>query len=40
MLKRERYAGISATHHFVPVGIETLGMFGMEAVKLLLEAGH
>ena len=39
-LKREKYADISATHHFVPLGIETTGMFGVEAKELLLEVGR
>ena len=36
-LKREEYADTSATHHFVPLGIETLEVFGVEAKELLLE---
>ena len=35
-----RYADISATRHFVPLGIETLGIFGVEEKELLLEIGH
>ena len=39
MVKREKHADITATHHFVSVGIETSGVFGVEA-KNLLEVGH
>ena len=39
-LKREKYADISATHHFIPWGIETSGVFGVEEKELLLEVGH
>ena len=39
-MKREKYTDISATHHFVALGIETSGVFGMEAKELLLEVVH
>ena len=40
VLKRGNYAAISATHHFIPVRTETLGVFSAEAKDLLLEVGH
>ena len=39
-LKRQKFADISATHNFVPLEIETSGVFGVEAKELLLEVGH
>ena len=30
-LKKGKYASVEATHHFVPTGIETTGVFGSEA---------
>ena len=38
--KREKYTELAATHHFVPVAIETLGAFGKEAQAFLREHGH
>ena len=29
-LKKGKYASIEATHHFVPIGIETTGVLGSE----------
>ena len=40
MLKREKYAGISAIHYFVPVGIETSWVLGINAKQLLLDVGN
>ena len=36
-MKRAKYADISATHHFLPLGIEPSGVFGVEAKELQLE---
>ena len=30
-LKTEKYASIATAHHFVPIGVETTGVFGSEA---------
>ena len=38
--KRTKYAELEASHHFVPVAIETTGVFGPEALQFLRELGH
>ena len=35
--KIEKYAHLSASHHFVPFAVETSGVFGPEALSLLEE---
>ena len=39
-MKREKYANISATHHFLSVGIETWGVFGLEARATVVSRSH
>ena len=38
--KLSLYSELSRTHYFVPIGIETLGAFGDEALSFLKELGH
>ena len=38
-LKKGNYASIEASYHFVPIGIETTGVFGSEANYFLHELG-
>ena len=38
--KTEKYAHLSAIHHFVPFAIETWGVFGSEALSLLEDIGR
>ena len=38
--KKAKYAELAATHYFVPVAIETLGVFGKEAQAFLIELGR
>ena len=38
--KRLKYAELEASHHFVPVAIETSGVCGPEALQFLHELGH
>ena len=38
--KKLKYADLLATHHFVPIGIETTGVFGPEALSSFKELGH
>ena len=38
--KRTKYTELEASHHFVPVAIETTGVFGPEALQFLRELGH
>ena len=38
--KRAKYADLQASHHFVPVAIETSGVFGQEALSFIRELGH
>ena len=38
--KRAKYAELAATHHFIPVAIETSGVFGKEAQAFLRELGR
>ena len=38
--KKSEYAKLAATHHFVPVAIETMGVFGKEAQAFFLELGR
>ena len=35
-----KYTELTATHHFVPVAIETTGVLGPEAHSFLLELGR
>ena len=37
--KRQKYAHLENTHFFVPVGVETLGVFGGEALSLFKDIG-
>ena len=37
--KKAKYAELAATHHFVPVAIETMGVFGKEAEAFFIELG-
>ena len=38
--KRRIYTDLEPTHHFVPIGIETLGVFGLEAKSFFVDLGH
>ena len=38
--KKAKYAELAATHHFVPVAIETMGVFGKEAEAFFIELGR
>ena len=38
--KRAKYAHLDASHHFVPVAVETSGVLGPEALQLLQDLGH
>ena len=38
--KSIKYADLQASHHFVPVGIETSGVFGQEALSFIRELGR
>ena len=38
--KRSKYAELEASHHFVPVAIETAGVCGPEALHFFCELGH
>ena len=38
--KLSLYSELSHTHYFVPIGIETLGAFGDEALSFLKELDH
>ena len=38
--KQLKYAELEASHHFVPVAIETTGVCGPEALQFLRELGH
>ena len=38
--KEDKYAELAATHHFVPVAIETMGVFGKEAEAFFIELGR
>ena len=38
--KRAKYAHLDASHHFVPVAVETSGVLGPEALQLLRDLGH
>ena len=35
-----KYSHLDTTHHFVPVAIETLGVFGQRGKALVQEIGH
>ena len=35
-----KYAELKASHHFVPVAIETTGVCGPETLQFLCELGH
>ena len=37
---RRIYTDLEPTHHFVPIGIETLGVFGPEARSFFVDLGH
>ena len=38
--KRRIYTDLEPTHHFVPIGIETLGVFRPEAKSFFVDLGH
>ena len=38
--KTAKYVSIASTYHFVPVAIETYGVFDKEAEELLKQVGH
>ena len=38
--KKAKYAELAATHHFVPVAIETMGVLGKEAEAFFIELGR
>ena len=38
--KKAKYADLLTTHHFVPIGIETTGVFGPEALSFFKELGR
>ena len=38
--KLSLYSELSRTHYFIPIGLETLGAFGDEALSFLKELGH
>ena len=38
--KRTKYAHLDASHHFVPVAVETSGVLGPEALQLFQGLGH
>ena len=38
--KKAKYADLQTTHHFVPIGIETTGVFGPEALSFFKELGR
>ena len=37
--KVEKYSNLSENYHFVPVGIETFGAYGPQAIKLIKQIG-
>src|SRR5260221_2724079 len=39
-LKRQKYRDLEASHHFVPIAIETSGVIGAEARTLLADLGR
>ena len=38
--KKAKYADLLTTHHFVPIGIETTGVFGPAALSFVKELGR
>ena len=38
--KRAKYSHLVASHHFVPIAIETSGVMGSEALLFIHELGH
>ena len=38
--KKHLYLELTHTHHFVPIGVETLGVFGHEVMSFLKALGH
>ena len=38
--KTLKYAHLNSTHHFVPVAVETSGVFGPEDMTFVRELGH
>ena len=38
--KRQKYAHLTSFHYFVPIAVETLGVFGREARSFLKELGQ
>ena len=38
--KKTKYTDLQTTHHFIPIGIETTGVFGPEALSFFKELGR
>ena len=38
--KTQKYPLLGSSHHFLPIAIETSGVFGPEAITFLKELGH
>ena len=39
-LTSAKYSSLSSTHHFIPIAIETLGVFGKEALAFFRDLGN
>ena len=38
--KKEEYSHLNSSHHFMPVAVETLGVFGCKACTLFRDISH
>ena len=38
--KKQKYSSLTTSHHFVPIAIETSGVFGSEAITFFKELGQ
>ena len=38
--KKQKYSHLHSSHHFMPVAVETLGVFGCEACTLFRDISH
>ena len=38
--KKKKYSSLTTSHHFVPIAIETAGVFGSEAITFFKELGQ
>ena len=38
--KKQKYSSLMTSHHFVPIAIETSGVFGSEAITFFKELGQ